>query len=195
MRDVAAVLPEDALLYVSNSMPVRDLDAFLPTSPRRLRVLSNRGAAGIDGMISSALGAAAAGVGPVTLLVGAVALAHDLSGLFAARRLGLSLRVVVIDNGGGGIFSFLPIAEYGERVAFDELFLTPPALDLEATARAAGAHYTRVETRAQLRGCLEESADATGLEVLHVPVNRERNVETFRALVAEVGSAWREDEG
>ena len=195
VRDVAAVLPEDALLYVSNSMPVRDLDAFLPTSPRRLRVLSNRGAAGIDGMISSALGAAAAGVGPVTLLVGDVALAHDLSGLFAARRLGLSLRVVVIDNGGGGIFSFLPIAEYGERVAFDELFLTPPALDLEATARAAGAHYTRVETRAQLRGCLEESADATGLEVLHVPVNRERNVETFRALVAEVGSAWREDEG
>ena len=195
VRDMAAVLPEDALLYVSNSMPVRDLDAFLPTSARRLRVLSNRGAAGIDGMVSSALGAAAAGVGNVTLLVGDVALAHDLSGLFAAQRLGISLRVVVIDNGGGGIFSFLPIAGYGKRVEFDELFLTPPALDIEATARAAGARYTRITTRAQLRGCLEESADAPGLEVLHVPVDRERNVSAFRTLVAEVGAAWREDEG
>lgn len=191
VREVAAALPEGALLYASNSMPVRDLDAFLPVSPRRLRVLANRGAAGIDGMVSSALGAAGAERGPVTLLVGDVALVHDLSGLFAARRLELSLRVVVFDNGGGGIFSFLPIAEYGDEVGFEEYFLTPPEVDLEATSRAAGARYARITDYAQLRRCLEEAAEAPGLHVLHLPVDRERNVAAFRTLALAVGSAWK----
>jgi len=193
VRAIGAALPEGALLYASNSMPVRDLDAFLPVSPGRLRLLANRGAAGIDGMVSSALGAAAAGMGPVTLLVGDVALAHDLSGLFAARRLEGSLRVVVFDNGGGGIFSFLPIAEYGAQADFEKYFLTPPQLDLEAISRAAGAHYERIDDYARLRSCLEEVAEAPGLHLLHLPVDRERNVAAFRALALAVGSAWRSD--
>ena len=191
VREVAAALPEGALLYASNSMPVRDLDAFLPVSSRRLRVLANRGAAGIDGMVSSALGAAGAGQGPVTLLVGDVALAHDLSGLFAARRLGISLRILVFDNEGGGIFSFLPIAEYGDRVNFEEIFLTPPQLDLEACALAAGARYQRITDYAQLRRALEEAAEAPGLWLFHLPVDRERNVAVFRSVVEEVQAAWR----
>jgi len=191
VREVAAALPEGALLYTSNSMPVRDLDAFLPVSPRKLRVLANRGAAGIDGMVSSALGAAAAGLGPVTLLVGDVALAHDLSGLFAAQRLGGSLRVIVFDNGGGGIFSFLPIAEYGDGVGFQEYFLTPPELDLEAISRAAGARYARIVDYAQLRHCLEETPEAPALQLLHLEVNRDRNVAAFRAAAETAGTAWR----
>ena len=194
VRELAAALPEDALLYASNSMPVRDLDAFLPVSPRKLRIIANRGAAGIDGMVSSALGAAATRLGPVTLLVGDVALAHDLSGLFAARRLGESLRVIVFDNRGGGIFSFLPIAEYGEPADFEKYFLTPPDLDLEAIARAAGARYERITDYAQLRCCLEETRDAPALQLLHLEVDREHNVAAFRAAAKAVGNAWRPGE-
>ena len=110
VRELVEALPEGALLYVANSMPVRDLDAVLPARCKRLCVLSNRGASGIDGLLSSALGAAAAGEGPVTLLVGDLAFLHDLGGLFTARRHALPLSIVLLDNDGGGIFSHLPIA-------------------------------------------------------------------------------------
>ena len=92
-------------------MPVRDIETFWPVRPDPPRVLCNRGANGIDGTVSCAFGAAAAGDGPVVLLIGDVALAHDIGGLLAARRLGLKLTIVLLDNGGGGIFDFLPVAE------------------------------------------------------------------------------------
>ncbi|MBW2421593.1 MAG: 2-succinyl-5-enolpyruvyl-6-hydroxy-3-cyclohexene-1-carboxylic-acid synthase, partial [Deltaproteobacteria bacterium] len=130
VRELCARLPDDAILYVSNSMPVRDLDAVMPLAELGPRVLSNRGANGIDGMVSSALGAAAAGVGPAVLLTGDLALLHDLGGLLAARRHGLRGTIVVLNNDGGGIFSFLPIAQHGESVHFEELFTTPHGVDL-----------------------------------------------------------------
>src|SRR5207247_8838228 len=104
-------LPDGALVYGGNSMPVRDLDTFLPQSERRLRCLSNRGANGIDGVVSSALGASAAGLGPVVLVIGDISFYHDMNGLLAARKHDLDLLVVLLNNDGGGIFSFLPHAE------------------------------------------------------------------------------------
>ncbi len=89
-------------------MPVRDLDAFLTTGDVRVRCLANRGVNGIDGVVSTALGAAAADAGPVLLVVGDVSFVHDLNALVAARLQPLSATIVVIDNDGGGIFSFLP---------------------------------------------------------------------------------------
>src|SRR5207248_3257828 len=90
-------------------------ETFFPARPDPPRVLSNRGANGIDGTVSSAFGAAAAGPGPTALLVGDVALAHDLGGLLAASRLGLALGVVLLDNSGGGIFDILHVRT--DRVA------------------------------------------------------------------------------
>src|SRR5207248_8217542 len=107
------------LLYVSSSMPVRDVDAF---APRRGRVLANRGLNGIDGIVSSAAGAAAVTGARTVALVGDLALLHDLGGLVTAARLRLPLTVLCVNNDGGGIFHFLPIAAHAER--FEELFAT-----------------------------------------------------------------------
>jgi 2-succinyl-5-enolpyruvyl-6-hydroxy-3-cyclohexene-1-carboxylate synthase len=108
--ELGVLLPEQATLFVASSMPVRDIESFWPARPDPPRVLCNRGANGIDGTVSSAFGAAADGRGPVVLLIGDVALAHDIGGLIAAQRLELDLTIVLINNDGGGIFDFLPVA-------------------------------------------------------------------------------------
>jgi 2-succinyl-5-enolpyruvyl-6-hydroxy-3-cyclohexene-1-carboxylate synthase len=108
--ELGVLLPEETTLFVASSMPVRDIETFWPARPDPPRVLCNRGANGIDGTVSSAFGAAAAQRGPVVLLIGDVALAHDIGGLLAAKRLGLKLTIVLINNKGGGIFDFLPVA-------------------------------------------------------------------------------------
>ena len=129
-HDVVAALPEGANLFVSSSMPIRDVDAFAPGSGKRLRVLANRGANGIDGIVSSALGMAAASRRPSVLLTGDLALLHDLGGLLLARRHGVPLTVVVVNNDGGGIFSFLPIAQAAEaRGHYEALWGTPHGTD------------------------------------------------------------------
>jgi 2-succinyl-5-enolpyruvyl-6-hydroxy-3-cyclohexene-1-carboxylate synthase len=129
-------------------MPIRDLETFAVARADPPRVLSNRGANGIDGTISTAYGVAAASEGPVVLLIGDVAVAHDIGGLLAAGRLGLDVTIVVVNNDGGGIFHFLPVA--GERDAFEEHVATPHGLDFEKLAALFGLSYTRAETLADL---------------------------------------------
>jgi 2-succinyl-5-enolpyruvyl-6-hydroxy-3-cyclohexene-1-carboxylate synthase len=187
VRELAASLPESALLYVSNSMPVRDIDAFLPASTRRLRVLCNRGANGIDGMLSSALGAAAAHAGPVCLLSGDLALVHDCAALLAGRRHALRLVIVLLDNDGGGIFSLLPIARFGDAVQFERHFRTPHGLDLEPVCRGMGADFARVRSVEHLRAALKDACEAPGVSVLCVPVDRDRNL----AQLAQIDEAVR----
>lgn len=187
--ELGELLGEGATLFVSNSMPVRDLDSFLPPSPRRLRVLANRGANGIDGIVSSALGAAAACDGPLVLLTGDLALLHDLGGLLAAKRHGLSATFVVVNNGGGGIFSFLPVAGYRDEVDFDALFTTPHGLDLADAARLFGARHARPRSFEELRLALKAGVTEPGLDLVEVRVDREANVAHHRELWAAVGAA------
>jgi 2-succinyl-5-enolpyruvyl-6-hydroxy-3-cyclohexene-1-carboxylate synthase len=189
VREIAASCPDDALLYVSNSMPVRDLDAFLPVDTPRLRVLCNRGANGIDGVTSSALGAAAAGVGRVLLLTGDLAFVHDMGGLLAARRNDVRATIVVLDNDGGGIFSYLPIATHGESVAFEEHFRTPHGIDLTPLAQSLGADTTRIESAQHLRAELKASWNSAGLSVLVVPIDRERSLAQHREIIRAVALA------
>ncbi len=170
------------LLYVSSSMPVRDVDAF---APRGARVLVNRGLNGIDGIVSSAAGAAAtSGRRPVVLL-GDLALLHDLSGLVTAARLRIGMTILCVDNDGGGIFHFLPIADYPER--FEELFGTPHGLDLEGAARLCGAEFVRASDARALRAALQRPA--SGLRIIAAKTDRTRNVEQHRALQAAVIAA------
>jgi 2-succinyl-5-enolpyruvyl-6-hydroxy-3-cyclohexene-1-carboxylate synthase len=126
-------------------------------------VLSNRGANGIDGTLSSALGVAAVAEGPVVALIGDVAFAHDIGGLLAASRLRLSLTIVLINNGGAAVFDYLPIA--GEQDVYEQHIATPTGLDFEAAARLYGFHYERPQTLAALRALLVEPARDTLIEV------------------------------
>lgn len=188
-RMLCESLPDRAILYVSNSMPIRDLDAFMPLSSKSTRVLANRGANGIDGMVSSALGAAATSKDPVFLLTGDLAFLYDVGGLLAAKRYSLRATIVVFNNDGGGIFSFLPVAKYGEGVRFEELFTTPHGMDLEALASSYGLSYQRVRNWNEYSEAIRKSVTHAGVSIIEVPVDREENLKHFRSLIAEVGLA------
>ena len=188
-----AALPDEAVVLVGNSMPVRDLDTFLPGSDRSRRLLGNRGANGIDGLVASALGLAAGQPHPVVLVLGDLSFLHDLTSLVAARRLGLDLLIVLVDNDGGGIFSFLPQGsaerpDLGLPEHYEELFGTPHGLDLRPIATALGATHRRVGGGDLARG-LAACLGRPGVTVVEVNTDRTRNVELHREAFAAVARA------
>ena len=184
-------LPAGATLFVASSMPVRDVELCLAASERSPRVLSNRGANGIDGTVSSAFGAAAASDGPVVLLIGDVALAYDIGGLLAVRRLGLSLTIVLLNNDGGGIFHFLPVA--GEADAFEDHVATPHGLDFSQAARLFGCDYRRPQDVDELVTTLERSVSAPGTTIIEVQTDREQNLALHRRVADAVRAALPND--
>ncbi|MBA2254002.1 MAG: 2-succinyl-5-enolpyruvyl-6-hydroxy-3-cyclohexene-1-carboxylic-acid synthase, partial [Chloroflexi bacterium] len=191
--DLEGVLPDGAIVVAGNSMPVRDLDAFLGGSAAAIRCLANRGANGIDGVISTALGVAAVNDGPVVLVVGDVSFIHDLNALVAARLHHLPLTVVLVNNDGGGIFSFLPQAsaerpEVGLPEHFEELFGTPHGLQLGPVAAALGAEHREV-TDDGIGAAVRGSIGRPGVRVLELRTDRARNVELHRECLARVAAA------
>jgi 2-succinyl-5-enolpyruvyl-6-hydroxy-3-cyclohexene-1-carboxylate synthase len=184
--ELGVLLPRVATLFVASSMPVRDVETFWPVRDDPPRVLCNRGANGIDGTVSSAFGAAAVTDGPVVLLIGDVALAHDIGGLLAAKRLGLKLTIVLLDNEGGGIFDFLPVSRAGtarENDVYTDHIATPTGLDFAKAAELYGLEYERVETIPALRAALERAlAPRTSSTIVHVKTDRASNVELHRRI-------------
>jgi len=189
IRELAESLPDSAILYVSNSMPVRDLDAFLPVSNRPLRVLANRGANGIDGMLSSALGAAASQSQPVVLLTGDLALLHDVGALQTARRHSLNLCVVVFDNDGGGIFSYLPVADRVDPEVFETHFRTPHGANLGDIVAGFGAGFERASSWEHFRASFKSALATPGISVVEIPVDRDRSVAHHREIDRRVSEA------
>ncbi len=141
---VTDLLPENAKLYVASSLPVRHLDQFARPMTKKLRVFCNRGASGIDGTVSSALGASVVDDAPTVLVSGDLAFYHDMNGLLAVKRSGMKVIFVVINNDGGGIFERLPVAKFDPP--FTELFLTPHGLDFAPVAQLYGLDYTKAKT-------------------------------------------------
>ena len=190
-RDVHDRLPDGATLVVASSMPVRDLEAF--ARPRSgLGVLANRGVNGIDGFTSTVLGVAAAGRGPTAGLLGDLAFLHDAAGLTFAARSGLDAVLVVVDNDGGGIFSFLPQAEATavDPGEFEALFGTPHGLDLVAVARSYGLSAERVDRAGDVGPALEKALAAGGVHVMVVATgDRAGNVERHRRAWEAVAAA------
>jgi 2-succinyl-5-enolpyruvyl-6-hydroxy-3-cyclohexene-1-carboxylate synthase len=185
-REVVCALPPGASLFVSSSMPIRDVDAFAPVGSQGLRVFANRGVNGIDGVTSTALGVAAASRRPTVALVGDVALLHDLSAWVTAKRLGLSLTVVAVNNGGGGIFHFLPVAERTPH--FEALFCTPHDVALSAVAALGGARFHSARSLADVRTALALGLEG-GLHLVEIETERRSNVAVHRALFAALGES------
>jgi 2-succinyl-5-enolpyruvyl-6-hydroxy-3-cyclohexene-1-carboxylate synthase len=185
---VVGRMPAESVLFVSNSMPIRLLDLVYKVRQKPLRVLCSRGASGIDGITSTALGVAAAGR-PTVLLTGDLAFLHDLGGLLLARREPLPLSIVVLDDNGGGIFSFLPIAAQAESIGFDRLFRTPHDLDLGRAAALFELDYHAVESVPQLANVLDECLANPHVSIIHARFDAKKNQADFQDCVARICDA------
>ena len=185
---VVAGVPEGTTLFVSNSMPVRDLDAF-GGGGKPLRVHGNRGASGIDGIVSTVAGIAAAkdGRSSIVAVVGDVAFYHDMNGLFAVAKHRLDVVFVLINNDGGGIFHMLPIRDHEPQ--FTEYFAAPHGLDFRHVAELYGISYRRVEHPTDVAIALGEVLAGTGPRILEVRSDRDRNQHGREAVVEAVRKA------
>jgi 2-succinyl-5-enolpyruvyl-6-hydroxy-3-cyclohexene-1-carboxylate synthase len=164
--DAAALAPDPSTLLVSNSMPVRDLDRFGRPRAAEVAALGNRGASGIDGVVSTALGAGSVTREPLVCVLGDLAYYHDMNGLLAIGRCGVDATIVLVNNDGGGIFHALPIADFDPP--FTEQFLTPHGLDFASTGELYGLEFVRVAERGAFREAYRASIDSEGAQVVEV---------------------------
>lgn len=174
VREMLEVSPDESTVYVGNSMAVRDLDSFFFASDKHIPVLANRGTNGIDGMISSGLGAAAAGK-RVILLLGDLSFFHDMNGLLAAKHYELPITILLINNNGGGIFSFLPHLQGNQH--FEKLFGTPVDISFEQAVGMYGGTHTLAKTASELKQAMKGTS---GVSVIEVQTDREENVQWHR---------------
>jgi 2-succinyl-5-enolpyruvyl-6-hydroxy-3-cyclohexene-1-carboxylate synthase len=188
-RSVVAAAPAGSRLMVSSSMPIRDVEWYAP--PRRdLTVLSNRGANGIDGVLSTAIGAALSDGGPTIALLGDLAFLYDAGALLWATARPVALTIVVIDNSGGGIFSFLPQASALPAEQFERYWGTPHGIDLAEVARAYGADVVGVKDPDALEDLLTRAAEP-GVRITVVESDRADNVAVHDRIHAAVEAAVR----
>jgi 2-succinyl-5-enolpyruvyl-6-hydroxy-3-cyclohexene-1-carboxylate synthase len=184
LSDVVELMPQPGALFVASSLPVRHLDQFVRPAPADVRVFANRGASGIDGTIAGALGVAAAGDRPVTLVIGDLAFYHDLNSLLALRRCNINLTIVLINNNGGGIFHRLPIAAI--EPPFTELFATPHGLNFAPAAELFGLDYTAVEQRTDFRRAFAAAVSVGPPHLIEVFTNATEFETTRRDIASRV---------
>ncbi|MFD3448693.1 2-succinyl-5-enolpyruvyl-6-hydroxy-3-cyclohexene-1-carboxylic-acid synthase [Microbacteriaceae bacterium 4G12] len=186
ITEIAQLCPTDTTLFVGNSMPIRDTDTFFFTNDKRMSVIANRGVNGIDGIISTALGVSVAH-SPLVLVLGDLSFYHDLNGLLAAKLHKLNATIVIVNNDGGGIFSFLP--QYGEKQHFEALFGTPLGLDYEHVVRMYDGQFYRTETWDDFQTAIRNGVSNDGLQVVEIRTNREANLQMHRSLWASISEA------
>ncbi|WP_077327677.1 2-succinyl-5-enolpyruvyl-6-hydroxy-3-cyclohexene-1-carboxylic-acid synthase [Virgibacillus siamensis] len=177
VRIMAETIPDGGNLYVGNSMAIRDVDTFFETTSKSVHIMGNRGANGIDGMVSSGLGAAASS-GPTVLLLGDLSFFHDSNGLLAAKQYHLNITILLINNDGGGIFSFLP--QNNHKQHFEALFGTPMNVDFSHLVNMYGGNYVNVRTIGELKNALDDSYQYNGLSVIEVKTDRTGNMQWHR---------------
>ncbi|TLS39005.1 2-succinyl-5-enolpyruvyl-6-hydroxy-3-cyclohexene-1-carboxylic-acid synthase [Pseudalkalibacillus caeni] len=180
-KELEEQLPDNSLLFVGNSMPVRDLDSFFHNNEKKIRTMANRGANGIDGVVSTALGTSASQA-QVVLVIGDLSFFHDLNGLAAAKLHGLNITIIVINNDGGGIFSFLPQGKQQHEKHFEALFGTPLGLDYKNAVEMYGGRFTRISNWGEFQNAFENSGKSKGLHVIEVPADRTENVNLHREI-------------
>ena len=187
-RTLLSRMPSASNLFAASSMPIRDLEWF--GAPRNdVTVLANRGANGIDGVLSSATGVALAANGPTALLSGDLAFLHDTNGLLGLARRGVDLVIVVVDNDGGGIFSFLPQHDALDAATFEVLFGTPQHVDLVSLATVHDISGCTVDLAANLGPAIDHAFAAGGVQLIVAQTNRESNVSVHAELNQAVADA------
>lgn len=185
---LARHLPEETPLFVASSMPVRDVEYFWPANARRVRPLVNRGANGIDGTLSSALGVAHGAGRPAVLLTGDLALLHDTNGFLLRPKLKGALTIVLINNRGGGIFEHLPVAQF--EPPFEEFFATPQEADFGKLCAAYGVEHTLVRDWAHFIDLIAH-LPGDGVQVLEVRTERKRDAAQRKGMFAEIAAGLR----
>lgn len=183
-RTVTSSMTEGCNLLVSSSMPIRDVEWFGSVTPH-VQVYSNRGTNGIDGVISTGIGIALGSGVATTILIGDVACLHDTNGLWALMQRNVDVKIVVTNNDGGSIFSFLPQATQVENSIFELLYGTPHGVSFEHLAMAHGVPFRRATHAASVREALSQQ----GTTLIEVPFDRSVNVSQHDALNAAVVSA------
>ncbi|AYC29924.1 2-succinyl-5-enolpyruvyl-6-hydroxy-3-cyclohexene-1-carboxylic-acid synthase [Paenisporosarcina cavernae] len=183
---VVDLLPEDSILFASSSMPIRDVDTYFLKTSKNIDVLSNRGANGIDGVISTAIGVQLATEKEVTVLIGDLACLHDANALLASKYNNVKLTVVVMNNNGGGIFSYLP--QKAEDTHFEDLFGTPANIDFLPFAKLFGADYQKVSDKDALRQSFLKETEFS-IRFIEVITNREENLLSHRKLWSQIDEA------
>ncbi|HLQ72846.1 MAG TPA: 2-succinyl-5-enolpyruvyl-6-hydroxy-3-cyclohexene-1-carboxylic-acid synthase [Bacillota bacterium] len=173
VKTVLNQLEQRSSLFVANSMAIRDVDSLLTTNDSRLRVYGNRGVSGIDGVTSSAIGVAAKSEDPTTLIIGDLSFYHDLTGLHIAMQYDIPLTIILINNNGGGIFSFLPQSK--EEKHFEKLYGTPLNIDFEHVVRMYRGIYSQPTTNEELVNLLNDSKKRDKLHVIEVVTDRYEN--------------------
>jgi 2-succinyl-5-enolpyruvyl-6-hydroxy-3-cyclohexene-1-carboxylate synthase len=184
-RDVVAAAPEGSQILLGSSMPVRDVESFA-AGRHDVRVAANRGANGIDGMVSTALGMAIGTGRPTIALIGDIGFLHDANALLMAAERDVDVTLVVVDNDGGGIFSFLPQASHPR---FEQLFGTPHGTDIAALATAHGIPVTAPTDPAEVAPTVEQAVGAGGVRLVHLRTDRKTNVAAHRLVWEAVRSA------
>lgn len=173
------LLPPESAVFIGNSMPIRDMDTFFHVNQKNIRLLGNRGANGIDGVVSSAIGGAVH-CQPLFLLIGDLSFFHDMNGLLAARLHKININIILLNNDGGGIFSHLQQAEAGTH--FELLFGTPTGLNFEYAAHLYGAQYSKVFSWEDLRVAMLDAVQTEGINIIEIPTDRDKNLRHHRSL-------------
>jgi len=181
VAELMRLAPDGCAVHTGNSMPVRDFDTFVGQSDRDTALFCNRGANGIDGVLATALGAAAARIAPTVLVLGDLSLLHDIGALQIAARYPVHLLVIVINNDGGGIFSFLPQASLGD--SFETFFATPHGLDFERASALGRARYARAGSWSEFDAAVGYALDHRGLHLLEIRGDRAANLAMHRRLI------------
>ena len=175
---------DEANIFASSSMPIRDIDTFLVPSNKNIRILANRGANGIDGVVSTVFGVSAASNKETYLVIGDLAMLHDVSGLLATRYQQINCTIIVMNNDGGGIFSYLPQSRV--EAHYEDLFGTPTALGFKQLAEMFYCQYEEIRSLDRFNEVLQQPK-ATGVRIIEVMTDRTVNVATHKALWARIG--------
>lgn len=185
-KEILDLIPPKSNLFVSNSLPIRDFDLFASKSKKGLKIFTNRGASGIDGIISTASGIASESKKKNFLVIGDLAFYHNISALATLDDLKIQLTIILVNNNGGGIFKMLPIAEKSEK--FDKYFNTPHNVDFKKVVKAFNGEYYLPKTWKSLKNCFQKSLHNTSFSVIEIKTDSQKSVDFRREYLSKTSS-------